>query len=129
MNRWIISTILFLFYTEEVVSQSNRILSITDGEVAVWIDDNVTIVAVGTVVSQWSFDNTIIATLPLSQDTYNYPNISPLGNIIASAGEEGSQLFLNNVSRVFTGTYQADGDPDVSERYLLNMTVHGRRFY
>lgn len=129
MNRWIISTIIFLFYTEEVVSQSFRNLSIPDHEVPVWIGDHVTIVAVGRTISQWSFNSIVIATLPSSQNTYNYSNISPLGNITASVGQEDSQLVLNNVSRVFTGTYQADGDPDENERYSLNMTVHGRRFH
>lgn len=133
MNRWIISTIIFLFYSEEVVLQSIRELNITgntsDREVPVWIGDDVTIVAFSKTIWEWLFNNITVATLNPNYGNYNYPNTSPLGNINASIGPSNSEWILNNVGRVFTGNYQAFADLERNQRYSLHMTVHGRKFY
>lgn len=132
MNRWIICSIVFFLYVEEIVSQANRTLdimgNIRDGEVPVWIHDHITITAASRIISIWSFNNSTIATLPPAEEYYNYPNPSPLDNIIAGNVGPGSFLILNDVNQTYTGTYQAQGDPDSpGDRYLFHMTVHGSR--
>ncbi len=128
MNRWIFSTIFFLFFTSQAVLETSRILEIIGNDpnrtIPVWMNDVVVIVAKNILVSRWFFNNITIAELYSFGSDYNYSNMSLLNNITASAGVVDGSLTLNNVNHVYTGMYKAEDSEDLSQ-YSLNMTVHG----
>jgi hypothetical protein len=127
MNKWICFAVLILLHTSPAILGLNRVLEITGSEnggtVPVWISDYVEIVARGTLISKWSFNNTIIAEVDPDYPYYNYPNPSLLPNINASTTVFDSFLTLGNVNHIYTGNYQADDD--IPRVYLLSMLVYG----
>jgi len=127
MNKWICFAVLILLHTSPAILGLNRVLEITGSEnggtVPVWISDYVEIVARGTLISKWSFNNTIIAELDPVLPHYNYPNPLLLPNINASIAVFDSFLTLGNVNHIYTGNYQADDES--SPVYLLSMSVYG----
>jgi hypothetical protein len=127
MNKWIYIAILILFHDSQIISVSNRDLEITgsdqNDEVPVWIQDQVKTVAVNTVVYKWSFNITEVAVLDFILLNYSYPNPWLL-NVTAGIDGVDSFLTLDNVTSIYTGMYEANGD---SGTYSLNVTVHGKK--
>jgi hypothetical protein len=129
MNRWIISGIFFLVYISQVVLPEKRDLVIKKNglnqTIPLWMDDAVAIQASDTLILEWFFNNISIVKFVVGPDDYTYPNTAILNNITAMSIGANSFLNLSNVSHVFTGIYEADDDGTNSNRYSLNMTVHG----
>jgi hypothetical protein len=127
MSKWIYFASIILFYYAKNTLESNHTLqtilgtnNVTD---PVWINDNIIIAVIGSVVSKWSFNKFILAEYDFDLEQYTYFSNTPLSNNIAVTAQ-GRNVFLNleNVTRNYTGIYEADGETDI---YILNMMVCG----